>query len=409
MARWRVTMTQDRPSSFRISRRRILGGFAASVVAVGLPGFGSAVASAATVSGGGQDRRVVGYLYVNDNTMGTNTVAGFARYGDGTLAPLPGSPFPVGGAGNGGALPSQGALAVSSDKRYLLAVDAGSNQISVARISSDGTLHSVSGSPFSSNGIKPVSVAIYRDLVYVANAGDGGSNYTGFTFQQNGRLMPLGGSTVSVPDGAGIGQVLFDAKGEHLVGIRVDTSLIDSFVVRRNGRLFTSPGSPFVAQAVGPFGSAFRAGTNPAQLLVSNAHEGAGKGSVSSFHVSDRGVLNALGGSPFPNGQTATCWVTLSPDGRYLFAANTGSSSISGYRIAANGALSLVGSTPLRGGSGLGIFDLGLDPTGRYLYQLEGGKQMIAVLRVNGGSLSELPSSPIALPANSSPWGIVVI
>jgi hypothetical protein len=35
---------------------------------------------------------------------------------------------------------------------------------------------------------RPVSVAIHGDLVYVANSGDGGSNYTGFRLGPNGRL-----------------------------------------------------------------------------------------------------------------------------------------------------------------------------------------------------------------------------
>lgn len=40
-----------------------------------------------------------GFVYVNDNTTGQNTIAGFARQADGTLTPLPGSPFDAGGLG----------------------------------------------------------------------------------------------------------------------------------------------------------------------------------------------------------------------------------------------------------------------------------------------------------------------
>jgi len=47
---------------------------------------------------------------------------------------VPGSPFAAGGAGTGTGIGSQGALQISSDGRYLLAVDAGSNEISVLRI-----------------------------------------------------------------------------------------------------------------------------------------------------------------------------------------------------------------------------------------------------------------------------------
>ena len=44
---------------------------------------------------------VVGHVYVDDNTAGANTVAGFDRHADGTLTPIAGSPFAVGGAGTG--------------------------------------------------------------------------------------------------------------------------------------------------------------------------------------------------------------------------------------------------------------------------------------------------------------------
>ena len=58
---------------------------------------------------------------------------------------MPGSPFAVGGSGTGHADASQGSLQLSADGRYLLAVDAGSNQISVLRIKPDGSLQPVAG------------------------------------------------------------------------------------------------------------------------------------------------------------------------------------------------------------------------------------------------------------------------
>src|SRR3954469_24917091 len=141
-------------------------------------------ASALAAAGAPAASDVVGHVYVNDNTTGVNTVAGFDRHLDGTLTPIPGSPFAASGAGTGHATASQGSLQLSADGRYLLAVDAGSNQISVLRIKPGGSLRPVGGGPVSSNGVNPVSVAVHGDLVYVANAGTavstGGTNYTGF-------------------------------------------------------------------------------------------------------------------------------------------------------------------------------------------------------------------------------------
>ena len=184
---------------------------------------------------------VVGHLYVNDNTGGVNTIAGFDRHADGMLTPMAGSPFVAGGVGTGKGIASQGALQLSGDGRYLLAVDAGSNQISVLRVKPDGSLERVGGGPVDSNGVNPVSIAVHRDLVYVANAGTaastGGTNYTGFTLNPGGHLRALAGSTVTLPDASQPGDVLFNSDGTKLVGARVNTSLIDSFAVGASGLL----------------------------------------------------------------------------------------------------------------------------------------------------------------------------
>ncbi len=131
---------------------------------------------------------VVGYVYVNDNTAPANTIAGFARHADGTLSALPGSPFATGGAGTGPGIGSQGSLQSTRHGRYLLAVDAGSNQLSVLRVRHDGSLELARGGVVSSGGNEPVSIAIYHRLVYVANAGTGASDYTGFVLGRRGRL-----------------------------------------------------------------------------------------------------------------------------------------------------------------------------------------------------------------------------
>ena len=93
-----------------------------------------------------------------------------------------------------------------------------------------------------------MSIAVHGNLVYVANAGIGGSNYSGFVLGADGALRHLPGSTVALPDKAQPGDLLFNSTGTRLVGTRVGTSQIDSFVVGRDGRLHAATGSPFAAQ-----------------------------------------------------------------------------------------------------------------------------------------------------------------
>jgi 6-phosphogluconolactonase len=388
----------NRPGALRfLARTRpglIVLGLAAAATTAAVPASASTVASP-----------VIGYSYVDGNTAPANTIDGFARHADGSLTPLAGSPFSAGGAGLGAGLASQGAIQVTPDGKYLLAVDAGSNQISVLRITGGGVPVLV-GQPVPSGGITPVSVAVSPfGLVYVANQGNGGSGYSGFRLHPGGSLTPVAGSTVTVPDGSGLGDVFFSAFGNHLIGTRTGTSLIDSFVVRPGGRLLAAHGSPFTGQGLGQLGAEFSP-TRPSQLFVSNAHNGTGLGTVSAFRDALSGHLTSIGSSPFADGQTAPCWVEISHDGRYLFTVNTGSGNISSYAIKRDGSLVLIGSFAIRvGGANI---DARLSPDGKYLLVNGSGTHFVSVFAVNGGNLIEVPSSPTPLPAGAtSSSGIV--
>jgi 6-phosphogluconolactonase len=369
---------------------RTAGTLLLSIAAAAALAATPAVASASATTDGSP---IVGHVYVNDNTAGTNTIGAFDRHANGTLTPEPGSPFAAGGAGAGSGLASQGSLQLTADGHYLLAVDAGSNQVSVLRVGPDGS----------------VSIAIHRDLVYVANASPTDSDLTGFRLGHDGQLTAIPGSTVSLANGSQPGDVLFNGTGRKLVATLVGTSQIASFTVGWSGVLAAAPGSPFPAQGLGPFGSEFRPGA-PDQLFVSNAHNGGttGTGTVSAFRDSHDGTLSAIGDSPFADDQTAPCWVAISPNGRYLFAVNTGSGSISSYSIGSDGSLTLIGSTPVSATGGIGAVDARLSPDGRFLYLNESKIDSVGIFAVSGGQLTELSSSPVALPTGASPAGMVV-
>jgi 6-phosphogluconolactonase len=278
----------------------------------------------------------------------------------------------------------------------------------VLRIRPNGSLRLVPGGTTSSGGVLPVSIAIHGDLVYVANAGDGGSNYTGLVLQPSGRLAPVAGPAVGLPDGSQPGDVLFSGDGTKLAGTRVGTSLIDSFTVGSGGRLTAAPRSPFPAEGLGPFGSEFRP-ANPRQLFVSNAHNaGAGSGTLSAFRDSADGTLSPIGSSPFADLQTAPCWVEISHDGHFLFTVNTGSGTISRYSIARGGVLTLLGSTPVGAAGGVGAVDARLSPDGRTLFVEQSKVGAVGAFAVNGGNLTELASSPTPLPAGATPAGLAV-
>jgi 6-phosphogluconolactonase len=352
---------------------------------------------------------VVGHLYVNDNTAPANTIAGFDRHADGSLTPIQGSPFATGGAGTGAVIGSQGALQITAGGRALLAVDPGSNDISELLIGRDGRLWPLPGGTVSSQGKEPLSIAVARGLVYVANGGAGASNYAGFSFDRFGRLHPIPGATFALPDAAQPGDVLINSTATRLVGTRVGTSQIDSFAIDRAGRLHAASGSPFAAQGLGPFGSEFNP-VNPGQVFVSNAHGGPGAGTVSAFSDGPGGVLTSIGASPFPDQQTAPCWVEISRDGRHLFAVNTAVPSVSSYRVRRDGTLRLIASTPFggAGAAGLAPQDARLSPDGSTLWVVDSKGDAVSGFAVNGGHLTQIAAAQTALPAGATPFGVVV-
>ena len=75
---------------------------------------------------------VAGAVYIIDNSASGNNVWVYARASDGSLTSL--GSVSTHGLGTGTGLASQGAVVLTSDGRWLLVVDAGSNQISVFKV-----------------------------------------------------------------------------------------------------------------------------------------------------------------------------------------------------------------------------------------------------------------------------------
>jgi DNA-binding beta-propeller fold protein YncE len=99
--------------------------------------------------------------------------------------------------------------------------------------------------------------------------------------------------------------------------------------------------------------------------------------------------------------------VEITHNGQFLFTVNTESGEISRYSIAPGGALTLLGSTPVGDTGGVGAVDARLSPDGRTLYVNESRIGAIGEFAVNGGNLTELPGSPVSLPAGATPAGLV--
>lgn len=256
-----------------------------------------------------------GAVFTMSDDAAANAVLAFTRSDDGSLHPA--GAFPTGGQGSGGGedvLGSQGAATLTEDGRFLVVVDAGSDEISALRVR--GTqLTLTSRAP--SGGALPVSVAEHHGLVYVLDAG-GAGNIAGLRLDDDGGLTPIPGSVRPLSaSGAAGAQIGFDASGETLAVTEKATQAISLYRVGGDGR--ASGPNAFPSAGSTPFGFAF---TRRDVLAVSEA----GDGSASSYDLED-GTLELVS-ARVPDGQQAACWLVTTGNGRQAFVAKAGSGGV---------------------------------------------------------------------------------
>jgi 6-phosphogluconolactonase len=336
-------------------------------------------------------------VYTLSNSSAGNEVLVFARNRQGSLSPA--GSFSTDGLGTGAGLGSQGAVILSG--KFLFAVNAGSDEISVLKVTGNNLTLT---DKVSSGGTTPISLTVHRNLLYVLNAG-GDGNITGFRISKHGKLTPIPGSTQPL-SGSGVApaQIEFSPWGRVLVVTEKATNMIDTYVVGYDG----VAGPPNTQASAGdtPFGFEF---DKRGRLIVSDAYGGgANLGAMSSYNVSAGGISLITG--PVTNSQTAPCWVVVTKNGKFTYTSNTGTDNISGYRIHRNGSITLFddGGNTASTGAGSSPIDMAISIDSQYLYCLNAGNETISVFRINnrhGGlssvqTVSGLPDGSVGLAAN---------
>lgn len=327
-----------------------------------------------------------GAVFVMTNAADKNEIIAYRRTTDGLLEE--GHMFLTGGRGSGGTtdpLASQGSLTLSQDHHFLFAVNAGSGDISVFLVRG-ANLWLLDRVPC--GGSEPVAVAQHGNLVYVVNAG-GTSDVVGFWLQRDGRLRPIPNSTTFLSTGnSGPGSLSFSPDGEFLLVTEKATNKIDAFHVQTNGTLAPvvvnpSAGPGAFAVLFAPNGSALVAETGPAGGTDASA--------ISSYSVLSNGTLSTISTS-VPTLGAATCWLAITPDGKFAYTSNAGSATISGFAIGVNGALTpisgtIVGTNP----AGSTNIDVAISADGKFLYTLNSGTGTVSIFAINAdGALTSV-------------------
>jgi 6-phosphogluconolactonase len=313
---------------------------------------------------------------------------------------IPDGHFSTHGKGTGVSLADQGALALTPDHRWLLAVDAGSNAISVFHVnslSSAGPLLSFVDR-VSSHGTLPVSLTVAGPFVYVLNAGNSSGNTTapgnifGFFLGDHGLLFPLPGSSRPLSTSAltGAAEIAFTPGGHDLVVTEKATSVLDTYTVDRRGYAT----GPTVTPSNGstPYGFAFGRG---GALVVSDA----GPGALTSYAVARSGAVTVTTPA-LDDGQMAACWVATVDGGHYAYTTNAHSSTISTYAIAPNGTLTLVAAVAASTGAADTDMAVG-GPHGHDLFVYDAGAGEIEEFHVGAGGSLTLLYAVFALPSTA--------
>lgn len=306
-------------------------------------------------------------VYVQTNDAANNEIVAFRRSESGALAAL--GRFATGGRGTGEPhLPSQSSVALSDDGRWLLVVNAGSDDLSLFAVEPDDLRLA---DRVDSGGNKPTSVDVSGALAYALN--NGTPSISGFNLD-DGKLTPLEDSTRPLSGaGADPAQVSFSIDGTALIVTERGTNSISSYAIDERG--FAEGPTTIKSSGQTPYGFDF---TPQGSLIVTEAFGGeVGAAAASSYAVSGAGQIAVVSGS-VGDTRSEVCWAAVTRDGRFAYVTNFGDGTVSSYEIAGDGSIELrdpvAGST--RQGE-KGIRDEAISRDGRYLYAIDADAQKV--------------------------------
>jgi 6-phosphogluconolactonase len=312
-------------------------------------------------------------VYVQTNEADENRVIAFRRDESGSLSEL--GAYATGGAGDGVPhLTSQGSVVLTGDGRHLLVTNAGSGDLSVFAVGSDG----LSLVETVATGAAPKSVAEHDGIVYVLNTGR--PSLVGLRLDGLERI-----GEYKLAEGSDPAQVGFTPDGSALIVTDRGADAIVRYPVDDSGRLGDAQASP--SSGPTPYGFAFAGDT----LVVTEAFGAAkGKAAASSYRLGD--------GEPMPvsrsigNGRSEICWAVVTNDGRYAFTTNFADGAVSRYAIGNDGSIVLDDATAgLTVDGQPGLRDEDLSDDGRFLYAVDADSRRIVGWAVeSGGRLDPL-------------------
>ena len=327
---------------------------------------------------------------------------------------------------------SANSLAMTADGRFLAVVNPGDGTLSLMSIGQDGALSVVN--TVDAPDRFPVSLSFHDDMLAVAGVGmHNSAGSIGMYHIVDGQLAPVAGSVRDLK--ARPSTIAFSGSGDFVIVNELVTGEVKIFGVQ-NGSLSAEPISQVSSprdsdnrfQAI-PVGFAISGDT----ILMSEARfltpdfmlrQGTGEvalsplyswqtGSLSIYNLASDGAItlvsgDVLTGAGVEGGEIANCWVTVSHDGKTLWAANALSSSISSFRIRENGTAALLNARAFKDPLETLFFsDIEVSADGTEIYQLVGNRGEVMVFSIKPGGDLKLKQTLDGLPELGT-YGLVV-
>jgi 6-phosphogluconolactonase (cycloisomerase 2 family) len=333
-----------------------------------------------------------GAVFVMTNNNESNRILRFGRLATGALVSL--GSTPTGGRGSGGTvdpLGAQNSLLLTQDGGFLLAVNSASGTISAFQV--DGANLELVDVKHT-GGSAPNAIGQWGNLVYVLNVA-GNSSVVGFHLE-DGHLIRIPGAIGYLSTAiSGGSSVSFTPDGKFLIVTERVTNKVDSFPVNADGTV-----GAVVSQA-DPKAGLFLLAMAPSGVAVSLEP---GSGVVTASIVNSDGTLTAVSSTADSDG--GTCWDVVTPNGKYVYAADTAGDTISGFSLSAAGMLAPINATNVAAKltPGSKALDLAVSYDGKYLYSTNAGNGSVGIWTIKADGTLKAQTF-VSLPASDASAG----
>jgi 6-phosphogluconolactonase (cycloisomerase 2 family) len=201
----------------------------------------------------------------------------------------------------------------------------------VLAVQSNGALTLLHQAAVPSGGTQPVSLTFSDDHLFVLNRGNSAAGVVGtiapniasFFVGEDGSLFQVPNATVKLPLNLSTAQVLASADGKYLFADNFATpanlnvslaNTVEPFLINSDGTLTAVNGGAAGLPANPPL--VLGLVEDPIHHIIYTGR--APTGGVSVFTYSSSGKLSFAGS--VPSGGLATCWLNISPNGKFLYA-----------------------------------------------------------------------------------------